>query len=304
MPQLSVALVLHNSGASLEECLRSLRTAVGTGWAEVIAVDNASVDDSVDILRRELPAAQVIRAPQNLGFAAGANAALAGAVGRYWLLLNPDVSVPAEGLHTLVKWMDAHPGVAVASPQIRSLDGTVETPGRTFPSIARTVFEMSRMHRLLPPQTRGRILRGPYLPSGDQLDADWVPGTAMIVRPAAASGVGLLCEEFFMYGEDLEWCWRLRRAGWAVGVCSSTTFVHHESSSAVRTFGHEEKRRRVAAGTHQACRRMRGSVYARAFASITAASLSLEARAPGRTSGYRAVARGDARIWWELARAR
>ena len=128
-------------------------------------------------------------------------------------------------------------------------------PGRATPSIARTLFELTRLHRALPRRTRGRLLRGPYWTGGDDVDAGWVPGTAMIVRPSAVRDVGNLREDLFIYGEDLEWCWRMRRAGWRVGVCSTATFVHDTSSSARATFGAREdpvadrlRNRRCAAG--------------------------------------------------------
>lgn len=301
-PQLSIAIVLYNSADSLADCLRSVRAAADTGWAEVIAVDNDSPDDSVEILRRELPSAHLLQLDENRGFAAGANAALARATGRYWLLLNPDVRVPAGELETLVAWMDAHDRLGAASPEICGEDGQWESPGRGTPSILRTLLELSRLHRVLSRRFRGRILRGPYWPGGDQLGAGWVPGTAMIVRPQAAQQVGLLREDLFMYGEDLEWCWRMRRAGWQIGVCAATTFSHGRSSSARRSFGEAETQRRIAAGVDAACRLMYGRSHARMLAAVTALALSLEARAPGRDAVHRHRMRGAAQTWWRLAR--
>ncbi len=155
--------------------------------------------------------------------------------------------------------MDAHPALAVASPDIVDVDGHWEEPGRALPSVGRTLLRLSRLHRLLPAGVRRRVFRGGYWTRGDQLNVGWVPGTAMIVRPAAVSEVGPMREELFMYGEDLEWCWRMRRAGWGIGVCSSTTFVHDTSSSARLTFGEDYVQRRIAEGTDAACRLMYGA---------------------------------------------
>jgi len=245
-PELSIAIVLYNSGGALPECLRSLRPELDSGFAELVAVDNASPDESVPILRARLPAAQVVEMNGNRGFAAGVNAAVMRARGRYWLLLNPDVRAPAGGLRRLVAWMDAHPALAAASPDIVDVDGNWEEPGRALPSVGRALLRLSRLHRLLPVGVRRRVFAGGYLTRGDQLNVGWVPGTAMIVRAAAVSDVGPLREELFMYGEDLEWCWRMRRAGWRIGVCSSATFVHDTSSSARITFGEDEVQRRIA----------------------------------------------------------
>lgn len=301
-PELSVVVVLHNSASALRECLRSLGIAAERVRVEVIAVDNASPDDSAEIVQREMPGATVIEVGENRGFAAGVNIGIARARGRYWLLLNPDVEVPSEGLRRLIDWMDGHPGVGLASPDLVDGDGTWQSPGRAEPSALRAVLEATRLHRLLPRDLRGRILRGSYWSGGDQLDADWVPGAAMMVRPDAAHMAGPLREDLFMYGEDIEWCWRLRQSGWSVGVCSETRFIHAESSSARMTWGEAEKERRMAAGVDQALRAIRSPLRARAFAAVYALVLTLEAASPGRTAEHRRQTRSLARIWFELSR--
>ena len=241
---------------------------------------------------------------RNRGFAAGANLALSHAVGRYWLLLNPDIVASPDGLETLVRWMGAHPAIAAASPELCGDDGRCESPGRATPSILRTLLELSRLHRLLPASAQGRMLRGPYWPGGDQYDTGWVPGTAMIVRPEAARQVELLREDLFMYGEDIEWCWRLRRAGWRIGVCSAVRFVHRGGASARRTWGEREQERRIAAGVDAACRSMYGPAHARALAALTGLALWLDSYGTGRDPAQRVRARGGARIWEQLARRR
>jgi hypothetical protein len=303
-PTLSIAIVLYNSADGLEDCLRSINEAVDLGWAEVIAVDNASPDTSAEVLRRELPDAKLIRLGKNRGFAGGANAALGLATGRYWLLLNPDVSVPPGGPQMLVGWMDAHRSVAAASPEMRGPNGASESPGRAAPSILRALLELSRLHRFLPRQLRGRILRGPYWPGGDQLGVGWVPGTAMFVRPEAAGEVGLLREDLFMYGEDIEWCWRMRRAGWRIGVCSGTTFVHGAGTSARRSWGDDGREQRIASGVDAACRLMYGATHARALAGVTALSLWVESCAPRRDPEHKQRAKRAARAWQRLAARR
>ena len=300
-PELSIAMVLYNSAETLPDCLGSVREAVDSGFAELIAVDNASPDDGIAVLRAHMPAARVVEMGENRGFGAGVNAALARARGRYWLLLNPDVRAPAGGLRGLVAWMDSHPALGVASPDIVDVDGRWEEPGRPLPSIGRTLLRISRLHRLLPASVRRRVFRAGYWTSGDQLDAGWVPGTAMIVRPAAVRAVGPLREELFMYGEDVEWCWRMRRAGWGVGVCSSTTFVHATSSSARLTFNEGDVERRIAEGMDGACRVMYGPRHARALAALTALTFALDARTPGRSTAERDQSRAAARVWRRLA---
>ncbi len=303
-PEITIAIVLHNSAGALPGSLDSIRAAVESGWAELVAVDNASPDDSVAVLTGILPSAKVVRLEENRGFAAGANAALARATGRYLLLLNPDVRVPDAGLESLVAWMDRHLQVGVTTPDLVKADGTWEAPGRAMPSVARSLLELTRLHRLLPRGVRGRVLRGPYWTGGDQLDAGWVPGAAMVVRPAAIDQVGPLREDLFMYGEDIEWCWRMRQAGWRVGVCSAVSFIHDTGSSARATWGDTETERRVAAGVDRACRIVYGKPHARLLAAVTALSLWLESAAPGREAEHRRRFRRAAANWRAIAAGR
>jgi GT2 family glycosyltransferase len=281
-----------------------VRGSVDGGWVELIAVDSDSPDESVAVVRRELPSARLLALEENRGFAAGANVALDQAQGRYWMLLNPDVRAPQRGLEELICWMDRHPQIGVASPEIVGGDGRWQAPGRAEPSLARILLELTRLHRALPRRVRGRLLRGPYWVGGDQLNVGWVPGTAMILRPRAVREAGSLREDLFMYGEDLEWCWRMRRAGWRIGVCSATTFVHDAKSSAHRTFGEGQTERRIAAGIDAACHSIYGRRKARMLAALTALSLVAESAAPVRAPADRARTRGVARIWWRLARCK
>jgi len=126
----------------------------------------------------------------------------------------------------------------------------------------------------------------------------------MIVRPAAASQVGLLRADLFMYGEDIEWCWRLRRAGWRIGVCSGARFVHRSGASARRTWGEPEQERRIAAGVDAACRSMYGPAHARALAALTGLALRLDSYGTDREPAQRVRARDGARVWGQLARRR
>jgi GT2 family glycosyltransferase len=301
-PELSIVVVLYNSGVTLADCLRAIQPELASGFAELIAVDNASPDNSVAVLRAEVPAAQVIEMESNLGFAAGVNAGLAHARGRYLLLLNPDVWAPAGGLRRLVAWMDAHPALGIASPDIVDVNGRCEEPGRALPSVGRTLLRLLRLHRLMPAGLRRSVFLGAYWTGGDQLNAGWVPGTAMIVRPAAVRDVGPLREELFMYGEDVEWCWRMRRSRWRVGVCSSTTFVHDTSSSARLSLSQDGVERRIAEGMDAACRLMYGPRHAGVLAALTALAFALDARAPRKSPEERERARAAARMWRRLAR--
>jgi GT2 family glycosyltransferase len=291
-PDVSITVVAYNSDETLAACLRSVTVPVRSGRAELIVVDNASPDGSAALVAREFPEAKLIRSASNLGFAGGMNRAWSAARGRYWLLLNPDVTVPDGGVDALVRWADAHPGVGAVSPELVDEEGRAGWAARRFPSIARSLLELTRLHLLLPRALRARVFLGGYWHGpGDRLDADWVPATALLVRREAVAAAGGLAEDLPFYGEDTEWCWRIGRAGFAIGLCGSVRFVHRESASARRTFGEEERALRLWHGVYAAVERMRGRPYARTLTRIARVAFALEARHPGRGPQERAHAR-------------
>jgi N-acetylglucosaminyl-diphospho-decaprenol L-rhamnosyltransferase len=291
----TVTLVLFNSEHDVPACLESLRPTLERGTALVVAVDNASPDQAAAVLLSHWPAAQLVRASQNLGFAAGANLAWPRVTTPYWMLLNPDVRVPEGGIERLVAWMNRRPQIGIASAEIRGEDGQgTLSAGRAMPSISRSLLELTRVHRLLPTKVRGRLLRGPYWPGGDQVDVPWVPGTAMIVRRDVVDRIGLLSESFFMYGEDLEWCHRARMAGWSIGVCSEVTVRHAAGASVARTWGDEGAWAPLARGHYRAVGRLRGRRYALALMSVDAVAMAIEAAHPLRSPELRSRYRANA----------
>ncbi len=298
----SVTLVLYNSDDHLRECLGALAGDLGSGLAELVAVDNASPDQSARITAEAAPQSRLISSAVNRGFAGACNLAWPDVGGRYWLLLNPDVVLDPGVLQALVQWMDGHPDVGAASPWLRDAStGELSYPGRAFPSLSRTLIESLRLHRLLPARVRGDLLQGAYVRAGmrNTRRPDWVPGAAMMVRRETVEHVGPLDASFFLYGEDLEWCWRMRTSGWRIATCPEAVATHHTSASSRRTWPDDEVARRIAAGIAQACRKVRGKHYARAYALATSLALSLEAYAPGRTPEDRRRASVVRRAWWQ-----
>jgi N-acetylglucosaminyl-diphospho-decaprenol L-rhamnosyltransferase len=229
MVDLSVVIVSWNVRDLLRQCLS---TVVGPGplSLEVIVVDNASTDGSVDMLRAEFPAVQVVANPGNVGFPAANNQGIAAARGRYVLLLNSDAEVVGEGLATMVAFADAHPDVGVVGPQLLNPDGSVQSSRRRLPTLATAFFEST----WLQPYAPRRLLERYYVldqPDGTTLDVDWVKGAALMARREAIEQVGLLDEGFFMYSEELDWCRRFREAGWRVVYLPTAQIVHHEGKS-------------------------------------------------------------------------
>lgn len=305
LPIVTITVVAYNSDQCLRRCLLSVRDLVLDGLAQLIVVDNASPDDCAQIVSREFPEAVLVRSEINRGFAGGCNLAWPFVRSKYWFLLNPDVVVPPEGINHLASWMDQHPEIGAASPGLVDSTGRVRSAARRFPSLSGAFLELFRLHRLMPTARRADRLLGAYWTgTADHLNVDWVPGTAMIVRREAVQAAGLLSENVPMYGEDTEWCWRIRRAGWRVGVRAELQFRHDEGHSAIRTWGEVERSVRMWRGLYASCASMRGRTYSRLLMATTALAFAIEAYHPRRSMEERGRSRMHLQVHAALLRER
>lgn len=287
---MTVTTVLYNSADQLDAYAGAIGSAVASGLVEVIAVDNASPDQSAAELERLLPQARLIRSPVNGGFASGCNRAWPFVRTRYWLLLNPDVEADAASIARLVDWMDRHPAVGAASPRLHDSEGRPIPVARVHDSLWRPFVELLRLHKLVPEPWRSRLLLSGRAQTPATI-AGWVPGAAMIVRSEVVRVAGALDDSLFMYGEDREWCWRIRRSGWLIGVCSDVVLAHVGGSSAEATWGGHERIRREVAGHLRVTCRIHGGLYAHCLAALTALALLAEAVDGRRPATARAQTR-------------
>ena len=233
---LSIVIISWNVRELLRLCLdsiqESLRGEKREGLlVETIIFDNGSTDGSADMVREDFPRVHLMESEVNLGFTKGNNLAIGQSEGRYILLLNPDTEVVGDALGTMVAYMEAHPRVGALGPQLLNPDGTTQSSRRRFPTLATAFLEST----VLQPWFQGsRILKRYYLL--DRLDeeiqpVDWVVGAALLIRRQALHQVGPLDEEFFMYSEELDWCYRLKAQGWEVVYLPTAQVVHQEGRS-------------------------------------------------------------------------
>lgn len=224
-PDLSVVVVTHNGRAMAIQTLRSARAATGPIAVEWLVVDSGSTDHTPAAIEAAWPDIAVTRL-SNVGFAAGNNVALQHARGRYVLLLNPDVEVHSGDLAVLVAELDARPDVGAASVTQIGPQGQNLFAIRRFPSPARKLGEalsLGRWRRLRSLQEPDAELEHYEL----EWPADWLVGAFLVVRREAMEQVGVLDEQFFLYAEEKDWCYRLREAGWAVRHLPAMTVVHY-----------------------------------------------------------------------------
>ena len=232
MTRISVIIVSYNTREILLNCLRSVYSSAGDVDAEVFVVDNASTDGTVDAIHREFPKCTVIANETNVGFSRANNQAVRVCSGRYILLLNPDTVVEPDVLAKMVTLMDEQRDVGMVSCKLVTQDGSLDLAcRRAFPSLWDGFCRASGLSQWFP---KSRLLAGynlTYLDEHKTCEVDAVNGAFMFARREAVEEVGLLDEDYFMYCEDLDWCFRFGRSGWKVVYHPAATTVHLKGQS-------------------------------------------------------------------------
>ena len=215
MTDLSVSIVNTNSRELLLACLETLRTADG----EIVVLDNASEDGSVDAVRERFPDVRVIAQEFRAGFGANHNTVIRATSGRYVYVLNEDTTADDWAFDRIVAYLDAHPRVAALGPRLVYPEGRLQASAWRFPTPAVSALGLLTVGKLGIKQSVGEEPR----------PVDWVMGAAVVLRREALEEVGLFDEGFFLYSEEVDLQFRLRRAGWEVHYFPGATVVHHES---------------------------------------------------------------------------
>ncbi len=229
-PVSSVIIVTWNGKRYVEECLHSLTLSADIP-TEVLVVDNASTDGTPDLVARAFPEFSVTRNTKNLGFAKANNIGIRLSRGKYLCLVNSDVVLPPGCLSALLDYMEANPDVAVAGPQMLGVDHAVHRSTMRLPSLTNAFCRAFALDRLpLLSQLCGGQLMAEF--SHDYTsDVEVLNGWFWIIRREAVEQVGLLDERFFMYGEDLDWCRRFRKAGWRLVFYAGARALHYGAAS-------------------------------------------------------------------------
>ena len=240
MKTIDVAIVIVNYNVRdlLRACLESLPTGTDGLSTVVYVVDSRSSDDSAAMVRRDFPQVRLIEATENRGYAYANNLALSAlhqdreTSYRYVLLLNPDTVMPLRSLTNLIGFADERPELGAAGPRLLRPDGSMDLAcRRSFPSPWVSFTRLSGLSKLFP---RSRLLARynlTFLDDGGVYEVDCVVGACMLVRWSAFEQVGLLDEDFFMYGEDLDWAFRMRRLGWRIVYNGRVLVFHHKGAS-------------------------------------------------------------------------
>lgn len=224
---LSVVVVSFNTRELLRQCLRSIYAQPPAGGLEVWVVDNGSTDGSAAMVRAEFPAVHLVESPRNLGFAAANNLALPRCQGQYILLLNPDTALEEGALDALLSFMAAHPDAGAVGPRLVNPDGTPQPSGFRFPTLAMLFLDFFPLH----PRLANSRLNGRYPHRQSPFLIDHPLGACLLVRREVVQKVGLLDEGYFMYCEEVDWCMRIKRAGWKIYCVPQARVVHYGAQS-------------------------------------------------------------------------
>jgi len=272
---LTISIVSWNTRSLLRKCLDSIERCGSRYTFEVHVVDNASRDGSQNLVREEFPWVRLFVNPGNVGFATANNLSFSQARGRYWLLLNSDTELSHGAIDALIEFMDSKPRAGLATARLLNRDGSPQHCAQPAPSLLLTLLELSRLHKLLTVRVRGRLFLGPYWSYDQATQLGWTWGTALIARREAVDAAGPLREDFFMYGEDLEWCLRIRRQGWEVWYCPGAEVLHHSGGSSIGIWNENERLMARLDGSYKAIRMHKGQVYTRALLACTLLALVL-----------------------------
>jgi GT2 family glycosyltransferase len=223
---ISVVIVGWNAKHYLELCLDSLAKAPPRRTLEVFVVDNASTDDSVQMIEAKFPWIKLIKSTENLGFSKGNNVAIRQCQGRYIALVNPDVIVFPGCLDALADFLDENPKVGNVGPRVFNPDMSVQSTCRRFPTLWNNFCTASHLEVVFKgsPFFAGEHMF--YFSHDRTLAVDVIVGCFSMIRRETFDEVGLLDEGLFMYGDDVDWCRRARNAGWEVMFYPSGQAIH------------------------------------------------------------------------------
>jgi exopolysaccharide biosynthesis polyprenyl glycosylphosphotransferase len=224
---LSVIVVNHNNRGLLAKCLDSIYKTLDQLKAEIILVDNDSMDGSVPMVQARFPHVQVISNRANLGYAAAVNQAIRSSTGEYFLILNADTQLRPNSVQALSSFLEDNPHAGMVGPKLIYPDGRLQHSCRTFYTFKTILLRRTVLGKLFPnSRTLQDHLMLRWAHDGVR-EVDWVVGAAMMVRRAAVDEVGPMDERYFLYLEDVDWCYRMHLAGWRVYYVPQAEMIHH-----------------------------------------------------------------------------
>lgn len=232
MISLSIVIVNWNVKQLLEDCLNSIFRTLDNLDFEVIVVDNNSSDGSAEMIKGKFPSVILIENKENLGFGAANNQGIRISKGEYVLILNPDTIIFPNALKSLIAFLDQNPKIGAVCPKILNSDNTVQLSCiRKLPTLLSEFFELTYLNRRFP---KNRIIGDHYMSYCDynlEREVELLSGCCIMIRKIALEKIGLFDENFFIYGEDMDLCHRIKKAGWKLWYLPPAQIMHFGGES-------------------------------------------------------------------------
>jgi GT2 family glycosyltransferase len=223
---LSVIIVTWNNEGTIYDCLKSVYRSSSRLDVEVIVVDNASNDRTIEVIENNFPQTTILRLEQNIGFSKGNNIGIMSCSGEYVLILNPDTELPPRVPRECLSFMSGHPRAGMCGVELANPDGSLQTAHFSFPGVRDVIRLFLGVNRRY-----YRALIEKYNSPSVPVEVDWISGAFMFVRRKSIQDVGAFDERLFMYGEEIDWCSRFHAKGWEVWLIPGIRVLHHHRQS-------------------------------------------------------------------------
>jgi GT2 family glycosyltransferase len=230
VPDVCIIIVSWNAQHHLVNCLNSLQRLKGY-TQEIIVVDNGSTDGSCEAVEKEFPQVKLIRNHENLGFARANNIGIKAGSGKHVALVNSDIVVLGDCIKKMIEFMDRNPSVGMAGPRVLNADRTLQVSCRHFPSVWNNLCQTIGLNKVFPKTVFFSEPLMKYWAHDQERKVDVLSGCFWMTRSAALDEVGLLDEDFFFYGEDIDWCRRFHEAKWEVVFYPEAEAIHFGGAS-------------------------------------------------------------------------
>lgn len=229
---LSIIIVNYNTCKLTLDAIESIYRSETNYHYEVIVVDNHSKDSSVERIKSSFPEVILIENKENVGFAKANNQGIKISQGRYILLLNSDTVIEKNTISTMLDFMNTNPQVGASGCKVLLPDGSLDKACRRgFPTPSASLYYMLGLSKIFPNNPKFNQYHLSYLDTNHSYEIDCLVGAFMVVRRSVIDQVGMLDEDFFMYGEDIDWCYRIKQAGWQIYYVATTRIMHYKGAS-------------------------------------------------------------------------
>ncbi len=228
MQGLSIIIINYNTFDLTSRCISSVYENLKEDNFEIILVDNASVECNPDLFLEKFPTIHLIKSEANVGFSKGNNIGIKSAKYDTILLLNSDAFLTDSSTWEAVEYLQKNKNIAVITGQLQYPDGRVQHNCQSFPHVTKSIIEKLRLHKLLSKKKRGAFLQGFYFDYTQKGHPDWVWGAYFMFRKEKLEKLPhqQLNDDFFMYGEDMLWCFEFRKLGYEVVYFPQIKIIH------------------------------------------------------------------------------